>query len=113
MWPVFLHYFELGKDIWELDDSGEGGWDEDNTLLDMALPVAAMLEGAKEREGFISGFDGARDTWEEDIEIYAPGYLKMEAGGNDADYDHGQLINPEYAPNVRQERYQEQANAGA
>lgn len=84
MSPVFLHYFELGKGIWELDNSGECGWDEDNTLsiystyhllthltcirdrLDMSLPVVQMLEGAKQREEFIFGFDGARNTWEED-----------------------------------------------
>lgn len=47
----------------------------------MTLPVIDILEGAKSRGGFLPDFDGARDTWAEDIEIYAPGYLQMEAGG--------------------------------
>lgn len=62
--------------------------------LDMTLPVIDIQEGAKEHGEFIGFFDGARDVWEEDIETYAPGYFPMEAQGNEADYDHGRLIDP-------------------
>lgn len=61
----------------------------------MTLPVIDILEGAKLRGEFIQDFDGARDVWMEDIERYAPGYLQMEAEGNEADYDHSRLINPD------------------
>lgn len=63
----------------------------------MTQPVIDILEGAKMRGEFLPGFDGARDVWTDDIEIYAPGYLKMEAEGKEADYDHAWLIDPEDA----------------
>lgn len=31
MWPVYLQYVILGKSIWELKDSSEGGLDRNNT----------------------------------------------------------------------------------
>ncbi|GKZ55662.1 hypothetical protein AnigIFM49718_000743 [Aspergillus niger] len=45
------------------------------------LPLINILEGAKARDEFRSGFDGARDGWMEDIEIYAPGNLEMKRQG--------------------------------
>jgi hypothetical protein len=44
------------------------------------------------RDKFPFGFGGARDGWEKDIGIYAPGYLEMEA-----DYDHARLVEPDEA----------------
>lgn len=84
----------------------------DSIRLDMTLSVVDILEGAKEREEFIFAFDGARDVWEEDIELYAPGYLQMEAEGNGPDYDHSRLIDPFEASNIRQRMYQEEINSG-
>lgn len=31
MWPVYLKYMIQWRSIWELKDSSEGGWEEDNT----------------------------------------------------------------------------------
>jgi hypothetical protein len=61
----------------------------------MTLNVVDILEGANERDEFQFGFDGASDGWEEDIGIYARGYLEMEAAGMEADYDHAKLVEPE------------------
>ena len=61
----------------------------------MTQPVVEILEGAKLRGEFLPDFDGARDVWTEDIETYAPGYLQMEAEGNEANYDHSRLVDPE------------------
>jgi hypothetical protein len=64
-----------------------------------------ILEGAKPRREFLFGFDGARDGWTVDIEIYAPGYLKMEAAGNEAEYDHARLIDPRDVYDIRTRIY--------
>lgn len=45
------------------------------------LPLINILEGAKARDEFLFGFDGARDGWMEGIEIYAPGNLEMKRQG--------------------------------
>jgi hypothetical protein len=74
--------------------------------LDMTQPVIDILEGARERHEFLFGFDGGRDGWTEDIEIYAPGYLELEAAGHEADYDHARLIDPEDAYDIRSRIYQ-------
>jgi hypothetical protein len=73
----------------------------------MALSVIDILEGARDRGEFLFGFDGGRDEWAEDIKIYAPGYLAMEAEGNEADYDHARLIHPSGAYDIRQRMYEQ------
>ncbi|CAI7674638.1 unnamed protein product [Penicillium manginii] len=65
--------------------------------LEMNLPVNDILEETNVRDEFPFGFDGARDGWEKDIGIYAPGYLEMEATGMEADYDHARLVEPDEA----------------
>ncbi|KAL4945630.1 hypothetical protein BDV06DRAFT_219168 [Aspergillus oleicola] len=65
-----------------------------NTRLDMILPITATLQGAKEREEFPSEFQSVPDTWDKDIEQYAPGYLEMERNGMEGDYDLRRLVNP-------------------
>jgi hypothetical protein len=59
-----------------------------------------ILEGAKPRREFLFGFDGARDGWTVDIEIYAPGYL--------ADDDHARLLDPRDAYDIRTRIHQGQ-----
>jgi hypothetical protein len=76
----------------------------------MILPVIDILEGAKARRKFLFGFDGSRDDWMEDIEIYAPGYLEMEAAGNEADYDQARLIEPGDAYDIRTRIHQGQVS---
>lgn len=72
----------------------------------MTLPIIDILEGVKERGEFLFGFDGDREGWTEDIEIYAPGYLEMEAAGLEADYDHARLIDPNDAFDIRHAMYE-------
>ncbi|PWY91709.1 hypothetical protein BO94DRAFT_617027 [Aspergillus sclerotioniger CBS 115572] len=102
MFPVYTYFPGLRKPLSEVKQSREGGVrPEQNAALDMTLPVIERLEGAKARGELIPFFDGARDTWTEDIDIYAPGYLLMEADGKEADHDHSQLIDPVDAYDIR------------
>jgi hypothetical protein len=57
----------------------------------MSLPILGILDGANERGELDHFLDGDRDSWERAINVYAPGYLRMEAEGNEADYDHACL----------------------
>lgn len=46
MWAGFLHYCELGRGTWELDDGGEGEWkgiQQRNTWPQSSYFVAAIL----------------------------------------------------------------------
>lgn len=74
----------------------------------MTLPVIDILEEAKARREFLFGFDGARDGWTEDVEIYALGYLELEAAGNEANYDYARLIDSRDAYDIRTRIYQGQ-----
>ncbi|KAL3454338.1 hypothetical protein BJX65DRAFT_291864 [Aspergillus insuetus] len=101
---VYLYYTVDSKSLTQIDEDFAGG-------LDTALPVIDILEGARDREEFVFGFDGGRDEWTEDIKIYAPGYLEMEAAGNGADYDHARLIKPSDAYGIRQRMYEQERMA--
>ncbi|GFF59040.1 hypothetical protein IFM51744_09773 [Aspergillus udagawae] len=103
-------YWWKGPSQVKWDVVGRGGGEEKNSDLDMILPVIDILEGAKARRKFLFGFDGARDDWMEDIEIYAPGYLEMEAAGNEADYDQARLIEPGDAYDIRTRIHQGQVS---
>jgi hypothetical protein len=72
----------------------------------MSLPAINILEGSKACGEFLFGFDGDCGEWMEDIEIYAPGYLEMEAAGSEADCDHSRLIDPIEAYYIRQRMYE-------
>lgn len=70
----------------------------------MTLPVLDILSRAKDRGEFALEFNGARDRddWEREIEIYAPGYLQLEAEGNGSKYNPACLIDPEEVSMIRQ-----------
>ncbi|KAJ5552344.1 hypothetical protein N7494_001722 [Penicillium frequentans] len=128
MWPVYLDLFTGNRPLIHVIDDRIGGSQRMNSeyvtltssgmlaymmanfdgSLDMNLPVIDILEGAKARGEFLDRFDGARDGWTEDIEIYAPGYLEMEAAGREAEYDHARLIDPEDAYDIRSALYRAQ-----
>jgi hypothetical protein len=78
----------------------------------MTLPVIDILEGARARGEFLFVFDGSREGWTEDIEIYAPGYLEMEAAGLEADHDHSRLIDLTTAFDVRQRMFEAEIGRG-
>ncbi|RDK41153.1 hypothetical protein M752DRAFT_284646 [Aspergillus phoenicis ATCC 13157] len=75
MWPVYLEYCSAWRPLGYVIEQRVGvqsGHD---------LPLINILEGAKARDEFLFGFDGARDGWMEGIEIYAPGNLEMKRQG--------------------------------
>lgn len=56
--------------------------------MDMDLPILDVLDRAKSSDQLIQDMDLCdRDDWEKGIEFHAPGYLALEAAGQDADYD--------------------------
>ncbi|KAJ5884378.1 hypothetical protein N7504_011950 [Penicillium tannophilum] len=94
MWPVYLEHISARRELAYVIKDRVGGSQLQNSDLVMTLPVINIMEGAKERREFLQHSDGARDVWAEDIEMYAPGYLEMEAAGTEADYDHSRLLDP-------------------
>ncbi|KAI2822929.1 hypothetical protein CBS12448_9228 [Aspergillus niger] len=83
MWPVYLEYCSAWRPLGYVIEQRVGG----NSLMNYEvqsghdLPLINILEGAKARDEFLFGFDGARDGWMEGIEIYAPGNLEMKRQG--------------------------------
>lgn len=71
--------------------------------------ILDILEAAQEN-GELE-FDGDRDSWARDIELYAPGYLAMEAQDRGAEYEPANLRDPEEAWLARQQALMEEANA--
>lgn len=53
----------------------------------MDLPILKILQEAKIHNQLPIPFDTECDQWEKDIELYAPGYLGMEAEGKASEYD--------------------------
>ncbi|KAL4788938.1 hypothetical protein BDV19DRAFT_395517 [Aspergillus venezuelensis] len=105
MKPVHVAYCVQFKPFEQIVKDRVNGNAAMNSDSDMTLPVIDILEGAKARGEFLFGFDGDREGWE-DIEIYAPGYLEMEAAGTEADYDHSRLIDPMDAYDIRRRMYE-------
>ncbi|KAL4899864.1 hypothetical protein BDW74DRAFT_162861 [Aspergillus multicolor] len=106
MWPVHLKYSNQYQTLEEIEENRVGGNARMNSDLYMNLPIVDILEGAKARGELLFGFNGDRQGWTEDIEIYAPGYLEMEAAGNGAEYDHARLIDPMDAYDTRRRMYE-------
>ncbi|KAL3446165.1 hypothetical protein BJX65DRAFT_309155 [Aspergillus insuetus] len=105
---VYQHYSVDWKSLKAIEEDRVGGSWNQNGDVDMTLPIIDITEGARERAEFLWGFDGGRDGWTEDIEIYAPGYLEMEAVGAEANYDHAWSIDPERAYDIRRRMYEEE-----
>lgn len=53
-------------------------------------PVLDILENALDLSEMVD-IDGDRDQFAKDIELYAPGYLELEAAGRAAQYDVARL----------------------
>ncbi|KAI9037011.1 uncharacterized protein KD926_001109 [Aspergillus affinis] len=80
----------LGWGVERLEEQMAGGNESSNGPLDFDLPVLDILESGFENE-YLS-FEGGVETWAEDIEKYAPGYLALEKEGKAAEYDIRNLI---------------------
>ncbi|KAL4973092.1 hypothetical protein BDW66DRAFT_154095 [Aspergillus desertorum] len=99
-------HITMYKSLEEVEEDRVGGNAAMNSDLDMSLPVIDILEGAKARGELLFGFDGDRHGWTEVIEICAPGYLEMEAAGNETNYDHSRLIDLMEAYDIRRRMYE-------
>lgn len=62
------------------------------TSLDMDLPILDILESAKQRGEFLFAGYGSRELWSRIIEQSAPGYLELEARGQELDFDLASLL---------------------
>lgn len=66
-----------------------------NIRLDMDLPIIDILHQAKAAGQLPSTMDlSYREQWMEDIELYAPGYLALEAEGRAGEYSLQHLSRP-------------------
>lgn len=54
----------------------------------MDLPILDILCNAQAANQLVGDMPICdRDQWKEDVEVYAPGYLALEAAGRGAEYD--------------------------
>jgi hypothetical protein len=67
--------------------------------MEMDNPVLEILETALDLSEMI-GIDGEADQFAEDIELYAPGYLELEAAGRAEEYDVTRMRNGEEAAEI-------------
>lgn len=66
-------------------------------------PILDILETALDLSEMVD-MDGDRDQFAEDIELYAPGYLEMEAMGRAEEYDVARLRDGEEAAEIYRQR---------
>lgn len=71
--------------------------------LDMDLPILDILESVV---GLNAPDLDYRKQWEEDVELYAPGYLALEAAGKGGEYDLNCLTAPIEIPDGLKAVYQ-------
>lgn len=79
-----IHWLQ-GRNIKGIIEGAVNSWHQP---VDMEQPVIDILHDIAD---MVQSFDGDYDTWKEDIENLAPGYLEMEdaGGGMVGAYDHG------------------------
>jgi hypothetical protein len=62
----------------------------------MDLPILDILEHAKAANQLLDTLSLCNlKDWREDVEVYAPGYLELEAAGRGLSYDLRNLVSPE------------------
>ncbi|KAF7117679.1 hypothetical protein CNMCM5793_006802 [Aspergillus hiratsukae] len=54
-----------------------------------------------------------RDQWKEDVELYAPGYLALEAAGGGGEYDLNLLASPDVIGRNKKPHVLEKLRSGA
>ncbi|KAL4879770.1 hypothetical protein BJY04DRAFT_89372 [Aspergillus karnatakaensis] len=98
---LYLNLFVLGKGLEEVRNC-EGGYRHQNTPMDMDAPILDILSralGANELAGDMALCNV--EQWREDIELYASGYLALEAAGLGETYDLKNLVEPVTVEGVR------------
>lgn len=76
----------------------------------MDLPILDLLESVG---GMTPPGVDYRKQWEEDVELYAPGYLALEAVGQGGEYDLRNLTAPIEIPNGLKAVYQKNLKSGS
>ncbi|KAJ9272809.1 hypothetical protein DTO212C5_1070 [Paecilomyces variotii] len=104
--PYFLtdlvNYSELGFTVERMEEENIGGREQyQNQPIDMDLPILDIIQKAKDNNQMTKFFYTERDQWEKDIELYAPGYLAMEAEGRASEYDIRNLRDTREASRAR------------
>jgi hypothetical protein len=61
--------------------------------MNMDLPILDILEHAKAANQLLDTMSLCNlEDWREDVEVYAPGYLELEAAGRSLYYDLRNLV---------------------
>jgi hypothetical protein len=71
--------------------------------MEMDDPILDILDTALDLSEMVY-MDVDRDQFAEDIELYAPGYLEMEAMGRAEEYDVARLRDGEEAAEIYRQR---------
>jgi hypothetical protein len=82
--------------------------------LDMDLPILDILCNAQAANQLVIDMLLCdRDQWKEDVELYAPGYLALEAAGRGGEYDFNLLASPDVIGRYMKPRMLEKLRSGA
>jgi hypothetical protein len=80
----------------------------------MDLPILDILCNAQAANQLVGDMDICdRDQWKEDVEVYAPGYLTLEAAGRGGEYDLNFLASPDVIGDYKKSRMWEKFRSGA
>jgi hypothetical protein len=80
----------------------------------MDLPILDILCNAQAANQLVGDMDICdRDQWKEDVEVYAPGYLTLEAAGRGGEYDLNLLASPDVYGSYKKARMWEKFRSGA
>ncbi|KAK1141550.1 hypothetical protein N8T08_008963 [Aspergillus melleus] len=90
IFQAMIYIAGLGWGVERVEESAAGGDESSNGPLDFDLPILDILESGFEND-YLS-FEGGVETWAQDIEKYAPGYLALEKEGKAAEYDIRNLV---------------------
>ncbi|OOQ88774.1 hypothetical protein PEBR_11396 [Penicillium brasilianum] len=96
---VMRFMYGLGWNVSRLKFENTGGYDWANEPMEMDDPILDILETALDLSEMVD-MDGDRDQFAEDIELYAPGYLDMEAAGRAEAYEVAWLRDGEEAAEI-------------
>uniref|UniRef100_A0A093VBG8 Uncharacterized protein n=1 Tax=Talaromyces marneffei PM1 TaxID=1077442 RepID=A0A093VBG8_TALMA len=90
----YLRAFEDGAGFDDISHA-QGAYRYQNSPLDMDLPIIDILCQAKEANQLPTSMAICdREQWTSDVELYAPGYLALEAQGRGGEYPLTSLTAP-------------------
>ncbi|KAJ5131222.1 uncharacterized protein N7515_007261 [Penicillium bovifimosum] len=89
-------YSHAMMDFDKILDRVDGAYTHQNLPLDMGLPIIDILCQAKAADQLSKAMKSSyREKWVEDVELYAPGYLALEAEGRAGEYSLDRLTLPD------------------